>query len=81
MLFKPIGLRRRFELSMNLTRLDLVSPLTLSVHPKNDADVMRCAVVGKLNVQAAAWKRCAIEFNRQHPPGDALGILHDDFVA
>ena len=34
--------------------------------PKDDAHVVRCAVIGELDMHAAGWERHAIEINRRH---------------
>ena len=43
--------------------------------------MVRCAVIGELDMHAAACERCAIEFNRRHPARNPVWVLDDDFVA
>ena len=52
-----------------------------SLRPKDNAYMVRCAIIGELDMHAAARERCAIELNRRHPPCNAVWILDDDFVA
>ena len=51
------------------------------LRPKNDAYMVRCTVIGELDIHTADRKRCSIDLNRAHPSRNPVGILDDDFVA
>ena len=43
--------------------------------------MVRCAVIGELDIHTAGRKRCAIDLNRAHASRNLLRILDNDFVA
>ena len=43
--------------------------------------MVRCAVIGELDMLAAAYDRFTIEFNRPHASRNALWVVDDDFIA
>jgi hypothetical protein len=43
--------------------------------------MVRCAVIGELDMHGTAGKRRTIEFNRGDPSRNVLRVLDDDFIA
>src|SRR5512134_2104299 len=43
--------------------------------------MVRCAVIGELDMHAAVCKRDAIEFNTRHPSRNSVRVFDGDFVA
>ena len=43
--------------------------------------MVRCAVIGELDMHAAASQRCAIELNRRNPSRNTVWVLDSDFIA
>lgn len=48
---------------------------------KDNAYMVRCAVIGELDMHATACERCAIKFNRRHAVRNSVWVLDLYIVA